>query len=105
MCPAMASVMAGSVGLNKPFNAKECIMYQELKPKAQGHQERTEGESWYNWVLYDKKEVEGMDDDEIISMSGMIHYYGGPGQVFSEAGYVKRVGKRVLVKQYCGLDI
>lgn len=63
------------------------------------------GESWRPWVLLNAKDVEHLEDDEIVAQLGMVRYYRGPGHVFEYPGWVWRVGKRVLVQQYCGYDI
>ena len=63
------------------------------------------GESWRPWVLLNAKDVEHLEDDEIVSLLGMVHFYSGPGQIFENPGWVWRVGKRVLAQQYCGYDI
>lgn len=56
------------------------------------------------WYLFHKDNVP-TDDEELLSRIDFTQYYSGPGGLYSDKGFVKRVGKRVLVTQNRGLDI
>lgn len=73
--------------------------------KASGVRYLVDGEdSFTRWVLIDKDQSPE-DDLELISRLGFVHRYQGPGMPFTEPGFVRRVGKRVLVTQFCARDI
>lgn len=56
------------------------------------------------WVLIDKDQAPA-DDAELVARIGFVRRYQGPGMPFTTVGHVRRVGKRVLVTQFCGRDI
>lgn len=56
------------------------------------------------WVLIDRDQAPA-DDTELVSRLGFVRRYQGPGMVFTTAGFVRRVGKRVLVTQRVAQDI
>lgn len=59
---------------------------------------------WIEWALFHKDQVPE-DDYEIIGLLDCYRVYRGPGQFFAHEACIRRVGKRVLVQQFCGLDI
>ena len=71
----------------------------------QGTRGRDHGESWTHWVLLDANKVEGLSNEEIVCSLGMYGYGSGPGGIYENAGWVWRVGRRVLAQQFCGYDI
>jgi len=69
------------------------------------------------YVVLDKAECEAellrtigpraQDDDYDLAhvLTGWDRHYGGPGRSFSEEPKVQVFGTKVLVTQYCGLDV
>lgn len=64
----------------------------------------TEDEWHIEWILFDTEDVPE-DDDELLERIGFIAFNAGAGMQFAHKGFVRRLNKRVLVTQYCGVDI
>ena len=69
------------------------------KPIKSGCKVFIDSEVWVNWWVY-PREASNLD----INFEHQP-YYLGPGQVFAHRVSIRRVGKRVLVAQHCGLDV
>jgi hypothetical protein len=63
------------------------------------------GESWTSWVLVRKDRIpEEYTNEEIVCR--FFHCYDrGPGRAFGHEPIYKIVGNKMLIKQFCGLDI
>ena len=86
----------------------------EEKEMIEGYSAITEGESGYRWILFpidffreEDGSLPAKDDiwDEAAWHSGFSEFYRGPGLSFGHSPSVRITRTRVLVKQYCGLDI
>ncbi len=80
------------------MNLRKCILKEGIRYYGKG-------ESYVYWAIFNASDVMGLEDEDIITTLGLVNFYQGPGMFYSEAGYVIRKGKKVLVKQHCGMDI
>ena len=72
-----------------------------MEIKTEGFRDTGEG-SFISWCLLEPtKET----DTEILDELDMDSYYSGPGGAFGHAPCVWRTSTRILVTQFCGLDI
>jgi hypothetical protein len=66
-------------------------------------------ESSYAWALYHVDDLPSYFDlegeDLAYYLTGWARHYSGPGRSFSHDPYYRKVGKKILVKQFRGLDI
>jgi hypothetical protein len=74
-------------------------MVKSLLPYREGCKDLGE-ESWQNWAVY-----EAPIDPSVLDSSAWYVGYAGPGRQFSRRPVIRRWGKRVLIKQICGLDV
>lgn len=80
----------------------------ELKPRAEGFS-YTDDSSGYAWALFHVDDLPSYfdleDRDLDYRLTGWYCYAHGVGRSFSDVPTLRKVGKRILVKQYRGLDI
>jgi hypothetical protein len=85
-----------------------------LIPRAHGVRRDEYGESGYKWAVYDRltAEVElgsegytTADEEAGSYLTGWCRFERGPGRPFGSDPWVILSRTRVLVKQFCGLDI
>lgn len=95
------------------MNCKPAIVIDRgdpIQPVAQGIS-TCSGESCTIWAVFDRTQVEReypcVDGDVLLAhfLTGWREFWHGPGQAFRELATVQVSRTRVLVKQYCGVDV
>lgn len=78
-------------------------------PRASGFRSDEYEESGYAWALYHIDDLPSdfdlEDEDSAYYLTGWVSHSNGVGRSFSADPYYRKVGKRILVKQFRGLDI
>ena len=97
--------------LTKAVDTAKVDEYGFPHPRASGFRSDEYGESGYAWALYHVDDLPSdfdltdEEDDLDYNLTGWARHYSGPGRSFSDDPYYRKVGKRILVKQFRGLDI
>lgn len=60
---------------------------------------------WIDYAEFNRKDVEHIDDIDLIIGVNAYSYHPGPGSVYASDAYVLRKGTRALVIQSGGYDI
>lgn len=79
---------------------------RKMKVKCQGKKywnPNSDLDGGVNWIVLTG--CGRLSDQKIFSELGLSYYYGGIGRYFTEAPTIRRVKKRVLVKQNFGWDV
>ncbi len=85
-----------------------------IRPRKIGHAESTPpDESYHNYAVFSRAQVEaaygtidGDNAEEVAcNLTGWAPGYGGVGRWFRTVPHIRVLGRNVLVKQFCGLDI
>jgi hypothetical protein len=73
-----------------------------------------DGETWTHYAVFSLAEIvaihgptwsDDWKDDVAAELTGWTSFYRGPGRAFGDGPNYKIFGRKVLVPQFCGLDV
>lgn len=80
----------------------------DVQPKREGASQISEC-STIRWAVFNRADVEHMLSDDRVEvaedLTGWYSFYNGAGRSFGENPTVRLSRTRVLVTQYCGVDV